>query len=64
MAGHPAQSKFRLQRVTRAAVLLPFIVPTVLSTLAWLWMFDATFSVFNWVMRYLWQMEIACSAWC
>ena len=39
-------------------MLLPFIVPTVLSTLAWLWMFDATFSVFNWVMRYLWQMEI------
>ena len=51
--------KFRLQRMTRAAVLLPFIVPTVLSTLAWLWMFDATFSVFNWVMRYLWQMEIS-----
>ena len=22
-------------------------------------MFDATFSVFNWVMRYLWQMEIS-----
>ena len=40
--------KFRLQRFTRSAVLLPFIVPTVLSTLAWLWMFDATFSVFNW----------------
>src|SRR5215475_10275509 len=26
------------------------IVPTVLSTLAWQWMFDATFSVFNWVL--------------
>jgi multiple sugar transport system permease protein len=51
--------KFRLARITRAAVLLPFIVPTVLSTLAWLWMFDATFSVFNWTMRYLWQMEIS-----
>jgi multiple sugar transport system permease protein len=51
--------KFRLARVTRATVLLPFIVPTVLSTLAWLWMFDATFSVFNWVMRSLWQMEIS-----
>jgi multiple sugar transport system permease protein len=50
--------KFRLQRLTRSAVLLPFIVPTVLSTLCWLWMFDATFSVFNWVMRYLWQSEI------
>ena len=51
--------KFRLARVTRATVLLPFIVPTVLSTLAWLWMFDATFSVFNWVMRWLWQMQIS-----
>jgi multiple sugar transport system permease protein len=51
--------KFRLARITRATVLLPFIVPTVLSTLAWLWMFDATFSVFNWVMRFLWQMEIS-----
>jgi multiple sugar transport system permease protein len=50
--------KFRLARFTRATVLLPFIVPTVLSTLAWLWMFDATFSVFNWVLRWLWQMQI------
>jgi multiple sugar transport system permease protein len=50
--------KFRLARVTRATVLLPFIVPTVLSTLAWLWMFDATFSVFNWALRFLWQMQI------
>jgi multiple sugar transport system permease protein len=50
--------KFRLSRVTRATVLLPFIVPTVLSGLAWLWMFDATFSVFNWVLRWLWQMEL------
>ena len=46
--------KFRLSRFTRATVLLPFIVPTVLSGLAWLWMFDATFSVFNWILRWLW----------
>ena len=50
--------KFRLARVTRATVLLPFIVPTVLSGLAWLWMFDATFSVFNWVLKWLWRLEI------
>ncbi|MGH6917198.1 MAG: carbohydrate ABC transporter permease [Geminicoccaceae bacterium] len=50
--------KFRFARITRATVLLPFIVPTVLSTLAWLWMFDATFSVFNWVLRWLWTSEI------
>lgn len=51
--------KFRFARITRAGILLPFIVPTVLSTLAWLWMFDATFSVFNWVLRWLWQMELS-----
>lgn len=51
--------KFRLSRVTRATVLLPFIVPTVLSGLAWLWMFDATFSVINWGLRWLWQMEVS-----
>lgn len=50
--------KFRFARITRAALLLPFIIPTVLSTLAWLWMFDATFSVFNWTLRWMWQMEI------
>jgi len=47
--------KIRFARFIRASVLLPFIVPTVLSGLAWLWMFDATFSVFNWVLRWLWQ---------
>jgi multiple sugar transport system permease protein len=51
--------KVRFARFTRATVLLPFIVPTVLSGLAWLWMFDATFSVFNWLLRALWQMELS-----
>jgi multiple sugar transport system permease protein len=51
--------KFRLSRFTRAAILLPFIVPTVLSTLAWLWMLDATFSVFNWIINnWYWQQAI------
>jgi multiple sugar transport system permease protein len=40
----------RASRFLRAAMLLPYIVPTVLSTLAWLWMFDSTYSVFNWVL--------------
>ena len=51
--------KFKFSRFTRAAVLLPFIVPTVLSTLAWLWMFDATFSVFNWVINWFWKLDIS-----
>lgn len=47
--------KIRFARFIRATVLLPFIVPTVLSGLAWVWMFDATFSVFNWLLRWLWH---------
>src|SRR5215471_8394666 len=43
---------FPLQRFVRAVLLLPFIVPTVLSTLAWRWMFDPTFSVINWVLTH------------
>jgi len=41
---------FRFKRIVRAGMLLPWIVPTVLSTLAWQWMFDSTFSVFNWML--------------
>lgn len=39
------------QRFVRAALLLPWIIPSVLSTLAWRWMFDPTFSVFNWLLN-------------
>jgi len=41
---------FRGKRIVRAAMLLPFIIPTVLSTFAWRWMFDPTFSVLNWLL--------------
>jgi len=41
---------FRGKRIVRASMLLPFIVPTVLSTYAWRWMFDPTFSVLNWML--------------
>lgn len=41
---------FRGKRLVRASMLLPFIVPTVLSTFAWRWMFDPTFSVLNWAL--------------
>ncbi|HIA20380.1 MAG TPA: sugar ABC transporter permease, partial [Planctomycetaceae bacterium] len=50
--------KFSFSRATRAVVLLPFIVPTVLSTLVWLWMLDGTFSVFNWILQWFWKLEI------
>ena len=38
---------FRMKNLVRALLLLPFIVPTVLSTVAWLWMLDPAFSVVN-----------------
>ncbi|MEP7104851.1 MAG: sugar ABC transporter permease [Chloroflexota bacterium] len=43
---------FPAQRFVRAALLLPWIIPSVLSTLAWRWMFDPTFSVINWIIQY------------
>ena len=47
--------EFRAKRFARAFILLPFIIPTVLSTFAWKWMFDPTFSVINWC---LWQLGL------
>ncbi len=44
---------FRGKRLVRASMLLPFIIPTVLSTFAWKWMFDPTFSVLNWSLYHL-----------
>ena len=41
---------FKGKRLVRASMLLPFIIPTVLSTFAWKWMFDPTFSVLNWTL--------------
>ena len=41
---------FKFKAFTRAFILLPFIVPTVLACFAWKWMFDPTFSVVNWML--------------
>ena len=43
---------FRFKNLTRALLLLPFIVPTVLSTIAWQWILDPAFSVVNWVLMH------------
>jgi multiple sugar transport system permease protein len=42
--------QFRMKNLIRAVLLLPFIVPTVLSTVAWMWILDPAFSVFNWFL--------------
>ena len=36
----------------RAGVLMPFIVPTALSSLGWLMLFDPIFSPFSWTLRH------------
>ncbi len=36
------------KRMIRGAVLLPWVIPTALSTLGWLWMFNSLYSVVNW----------------
>jgi len=42
--------QFPLKNLVRALMLLPFIVPTVLSTVAWMWILDPAFSVLNWFL--------------
>lgn len=37
----------------RAAVLIPFIVPTVLSAIAFWWIYDSQFSIISWSLRQL-----------
>jgi len=44
---------FKGKAFARAFILLPFIIPTVLSTFAWKWMFDPTFSVLNWLLYHI-----------
>ena len=43
----------RFKKIIRGAVLLPFIVPTALSTLVWWWMFEPLYSVVNWTLKSL-----------
>jgi multiple sugar transport system permease protein len=44
--------KLPLRNAIRAAVLLPWIVPTALSSLGWFMLFDPVFSPFSWVLRH------------
>lgn len=43
----------RLKKLIRGAVLLPWVIPTALSTLGWWWMFDSLYSVINWSLVHL-----------
>jgi multiple sugar transport system permease protein len=37
--------------IIRAVVLVPFIVPTVLSAIAFWWIFDTQFSIITWMLK-------------
>src|ERR1019366_6879570 len=39
--------------IIRAIVLIPFIVPTVLSAIAFWWIYDAQFSIVSWSLRHM-----------
>src|SRR5438094_10249954 len=47
------QQQLWFKRMIRGAVLLPFVIPTALSTLGWWWMFDSLYSVVNWTAIHL-----------
>src|SRR3989440_12256655 len=51
----PAQG----QRKWRGMLLIPWVIPPAMSTLAWLWLFDPSYSAFNWVFAHLGMPQVA-----
>jgi multiple sugar transport system permease protein len=39
------------QRKWRGMLLIPWVIPPAMSTLAWLWLFDPSYSAFNWILE-------------
>lgn len=50
VVAHLLRRTFRFRTVVRALLLLPWIVPTVLSALAWSWILDPTFGILDWTL--------------
>jgi multiple sugar transport system permease protein len=42
---------FRGKSIVRLLILMPWAAPISLATLGWLWIFDSTFSVINWILK-------------
>src|SRR6201987_940125 len=51
----PAQG----HRKWRGMLLIPWVIPPAMSTLAWLWLFDPSYSAFNWVFAHLGIPQVA-----
>lgn len=47
------------QRKWRGMLLIPWVIPPAMSTLAWLWLFDPSYSEFNWVFAHLGIPQVA-----
>ena len=47
------------QRKWRGMLLVPWVIPPAMSTLAWLWLFDPSYSAFNWVFAHLGIPQVA-----
>jgi multiple sugar transport system permease protein len=39
------------QKIWRGLLLVPWVIPLALSTLTWWWMFDPSYSAFNWILN-------------
>src|SRR5579871_5953309 len=47
------------QRKWRGMLLVPWVIPPAMSTLAWLWLFDPSYNAFNWILAHLGLPEVA-----
>jgi multiple sugar transport system permease protein len=47
------------QRKWRGMLLVPWVIPPAMSTLAWLWLFDPSYSAFNWILLHLGLSPVA-----
>jgi multiple sugar transport system permease protein len=43
----------KYQRIWRGLLMVPWVIPLALGTLTWWWMFDPSYSAFNWVIEKL-----------
>ena len=43
----------RNQRIWRGLLLVPWVIPLAMSTLGWWWLFDPSYSAFNWILNAL-----------
>ena len=52
------QRATRMKRFIRGSILVPFVAPTVLTTLGWWLIFDPTYSHINWLLANVWPLNL------